>query len=139
MGFFWNLPIWLNNCLSKRLWHILCFFILRLWLQPTAKGRSLSGPNIWLRPKVKIGPTVQHWKYQTQKSHKICTHCRVSEAKIYLYHNAKIAKARPQYVVWPEYYSVQKQWFFLRYSYYLSPIYHLLSNYVYHILRMQLL
>ena len=38
------------------------FFILRLWLQPTAKGRSLSGPNIRLRPKVKIKPTVQHWK-----------------------------------------------------------------------------
>ena len=37
------------------------FFILRLWLRPTAKGRSFSGPNIRLRPKVKIVPTVQHW------------------------------------------------------------------------------
>ena len=36
------------------------FFILRLWLRPTAEGRSLSGPNIRLRPKVKIAPTVQH-------------------------------------------------------------------------------
>ena len=27
----------------------------------TAKGRSFSGPNIRLRPKVKIVPTVQHW------------------------------------------------------------------------------
>ena len=36
------------------------FFILRLRLQPMAKGRSFSGPNVWLRPKVKIAPTVQH-------------------------------------------------------------------------------
>ena len=36
------------------------FFILRLRLRPTAEGRSLSGPNIRLRPKVKIAPTVQH-------------------------------------------------------------------------------
>ena len=40
--------------------YVLCFFILRLRLRPTAKGRSLSGPNIRLRPKVKIAPTVQH-------------------------------------------------------------------------------
>ena len=33
------------------------FFILQLWLRPMAKGRSLSGPNIRLRPKVKIAPT----------------------------------------------------------------------------------
>ena len=37
------------------------FFIIRLRLRPTAKGRSFSGPNIRLRPKVKIEPTVQHW------------------------------------------------------------------------------
>ena len=37
------------------------FLILRLRLRPTAEGRSLSGPNIRLRPKVKIRPTVQHW------------------------------------------------------------------------------
>ena len=30
----------------------------------TAEGRSLSGPNNWLRPKVKIAPTVQHWILQ---------------------------------------------------------------------------
>ena len=40
--------------------YVLCFFILRLRLRPTAEGRSLSGPNIRLRPKVKIVPTVQH-------------------------------------------------------------------------------
>ena len=40
--------------------YVLHFFILRLRLRPTAKGRSLSGPNIRLRPKVKIVPTVQH-------------------------------------------------------------------------------
>ena len=39
------------------------FFILRLRLRPTTKGRSLSGPNIRLRPKVKIAPTVQHCFY----------------------------------------------------------------------------
>ena len=37
------------------------FLILRLRLRPTAKGRSLSGPNIRLRTKVKIAPSVQHW------------------------------------------------------------------------------
>ena len=41
--------------------YVLRFFILRLRLRPTAEGRSLSGPNIQLRPKVKIAPTVQHW------------------------------------------------------------------------------
>ena len=35
-------------------------FIFNLWLRPTAKGRSFSGPNIRLRPKVNIVPTVQH-------------------------------------------------------------------------------
>ena len=38
------------------------FFILRLRLLPTAKSRSLSWPNIWVRPKVKIppyGPTLK--------------------------------------------------------------------------------
>ena len=38
------------------------FFILRLRLRSTAEGRSFSGPNIRLRPKVKIAPTVQHWQ-----------------------------------------------------------------------------
>ena len=36
-------------------------FNLRLWLRPMAKGRSFSEPNIRLRPKMKIAPTVQHW------------------------------------------------------------------------------
>ena len=43
--------------------HILQFFILRLLLRSMAEGRSFSGPNIWLRPKVKIAPTVQHWLF----------------------------------------------------------------------------
>ena len=33
-------------------------------------------------------------KYHAQKSPKICTGCRVSAAKIYLYYSSKIAKAR---------------------------------------------
>ena len=33
-----------------------------------------------------------------KKSPKICTGCRVSAAKIYLYHSTKIAKARPHRV-----------------------------------------
>ena len=37
------------------------FLILRLRLWSTAEGRSFLGPNIRLRPKVKIAPTVQHW------------------------------------------------------------------------------
>ena len=40
--------------------HVLQFFILRLRLRSTTEGRSFSGPNIWLRLKVKIKPTVQH-------------------------------------------------------------------------------
>ena len=35
----------------------------------------------------------------TKKSPKICTGCRVSTTKIYLYHSTKIAKARPHRVV----------------------------------------
>ena len=45
-----------------------------------------------------------------KKSPKICTGCRVSAAKIYLYHSTKIAKARPHRVECPTYSSVQKQW-----------------------------
>jgi hypothetical protein len=41
--------------------YVLRFFILRLRLRPMAVGRSLSGLNIRLQPKVKIAPTVQHW------------------------------------------------------------------------------
>ena len=43
----------------------ICFtyFILRLQLRPTVKGQSFSGPNIWLRSKVKIVPAVQHWMF----------------------------------------------------------------------------
>ena len=37
-------------------------FILRLWPWPMTEGRSLEGPNIWLRPKLKIQPSVQHCK-----------------------------------------------------------------------------
>jgi hypothetical protein len=42
---------------------------------------------------------------------KICTGCRVSAAKIYLYHSTEIAKARPHSVEWQTDSSVQKQWF----------------------------
>ena len=48
------------------------FFILRLWLQPTAKGRSLSEPNIRLRPKVKIAPMVQHWNAPSEIISTLC-------------------------------------------------------------------
>ena len=41
---------------------------------------------------------------------KICTGCRVSEAKIYLYHSTEIAKARPHSEEWQTDTSVQKQW-----------------------------
>ena len=42
-----------------------------------------------------------------KKRPKICTCCRVSEGKIYLYHRSKIAKAGPGYDVWPEHPPVQ--------------------------------
>ena len=45
------------------------FLILQLRLQPTAKGRSFLGPNIRLRPKVKIVPTVQHCKKETSSKY----------------------------------------------------------------------
>ena len=46
-----------------------------------------------------------------KKRPKICTGCRVSAAKIYVYHSTKIAKARPHSVEWQTDSSVQKQWF----------------------------
>ena len=45
-----------------------------------------------------------------KKIPKICTGCRVSEAKIYLYHSNEIAKARPHSVEWQTDTPVQKQW-----------------------------
>ena len=42
-----------------------------------------------------------------KKGSEICICCRDSEAKFYLYHSAKIAKARPGFDDWPEYPSVQ--------------------------------
>ena len=50
-----------------------------------------------------------------KKRLKICTGYRVSEAKIYLYQNTKIAKARPHSVEWQTDTSVQKQWFMNQY------------------------
>ena len=53
--------------------YVLQLFILRLRLRSTAKGRSFSGPNIRLWPKVKIVPTVQHWtKVQVFQEGKKC-------------------------------------------------------------------
>ena len=45
-----------------------------------------------------------------KKLPKICTGCRVSEAKIYLYHCTEVAKARPHSEEWQTDTSVQKQW-----------------------------
>ena len=45
-----------------------------------------------------------------KKNPRICTGCRVSEAKIYLYHSSEIAKARPHSEEWQTDTSVQKQW-----------------------------
>ena len=50
----------LDDCRSTLMTHVLQFFILRLWLRSMAEGRSFSGANIRLRPKMKIAPTVQH-------------------------------------------------------------------------------
>ena len=46
-----------------------------------------------------------------KKRPKICTGCRVSEAKIYLFLSTEIAKAGPHRVECPTDSSVQKQWF----------------------------
>ena len=45
-----------------------------------------------------------------KKSPKICTHCKVSEAKIYLSHSSKITKDWPQQAECPKQSVVQKQW-----------------------------
>ena len=45
-----------------------------------------------------------------KKIPKICTGCRVSAAKIYLYHSTEIAKTRPHSKEWQTDISVQKQW-----------------------------
>ena len=45
-----------------------------------------------------------------KKIPKICTGCRVSAAKIYLYHSTEIAQARPHSEEWQTDTSVQKQW-----------------------------
>ena len=44
-----------------------------------------------------------------KKIPKICTGCRVSTAKIYLYHSTKIAKARPHSQEWQTDSSVQAE------------------------------
>ena len=64
--------------------YVLGFFILRLRLRPTAKGRSLSGPNIRLRPKVKIAPMVQHCKFFLQK---ILGNTQVQSQKMVILHS----------------------------------------------------
>ena len=62
-----------------------------------------------------------------KKIPKICTGCRVSEAKIYLYHSTEIAKARPHSEEWQTDTSVQKQWSMYKvicsilHTYYLVP------------------
>ena len=53
-----------------------------------------------------------------KKNPEICTGCRVSEAKIYLYHSTKIAKAKPHRVDCSTGSSVQKLWFMV----YSSPV-----------------
>ena len=45
--------------------------------------------------------------YPAQKRPKICTCCRVSEAKFYSHHSTKIAKAGPGFDDRPEYPSIQ--------------------------------
>ena len=45
------------------------------------------------------------------KNPQICTGCRVSTAKIYLYHSTKIAKTRSHRAEWQTDSYVQKRWF----------------------------
>ena len=52
-----------------------------------------------------------------KKIPKICTGCRVSEAKIYLYHSTELAKARPHSEEWQTDSSVQKQWSMYHYNF----------------------
>ena len=42
-----------------------------------------------------------------KKRPKICTGCRISAAKIYIYHSTKIAKARPGFDDRPKHPSIQ--------------------------------
>ena len=45
-----------------------------------------------------------------KKIPRICTGCRISKAKIYLYHSTEIAKAKPHSKEWQTDTSIQKQW-----------------------------
>ena len=64
-----------------------------------------------------------------EKIPKICSGCRVSAAKIYLYHSTKIAKARQHRVECPTDSSVQKQWF-MTYASGCLAIYSVLPKYL---------
>ena len=55
-----------------------------------------------------------------KKIPKICTECRVSAAKIYLYHSTEIAKARPHSKECQTDSSVQRQWSMPRPTHYVS-------------------
>ena len=57
-----------------------------------------------------------------KKIPKICTGCRVSEVKIYLYHSTEIAKARPHSEEWQTDTSVQKQWSMSWHSFLISNL-----------------
>ena len=50
-----------------------------------------------------------------KKIPKICTGCRVSEAKIYLYHSTEISIARPHSEEWQTDTYIQKQWSMTQY------------------------
>ena len=58
-----------------------------------------------------------------KKIPKICTGCRVSAAKIYLYHSTEIAIARLHSKEWQTDTSVQKQWSMARHMTKITKLY----------------
>jgi len=77
--------------------HVLQFFILRLRLRSTAKDRSFSGPNIRLRPKVKMAPTVQHCFKDPKPKAGVLTKDKTNDSRFFLRVGHQITYASSRY------------------------------------------
>ena len=102
--------------LKKTSFHLLC---TRLYITVLKKPKLGLG----LMKFLKNYENIQNWNflktlikrisqkvyktYHAQKRPEICTCCRVSKAKFYLYHSTNIAEARPGFDDWPEHPFVQ--------------------------------
>ena len=76
------------------------FFVISLHLENFSieKSKKVSSLHTHVPSIMILAYIMQNTMHKTIP--KICTSCRVSTAKIYLYHSTKIAKARPHSVEW---------------------------------------